>query len=152
MDYNSADVLSRNNKEFILSLYPSDTIYVSLLPIQARNAIGKVGSETKPIKKMLESIGFKYMNEVDPFDGGPHYRCKLSEIAPIKTMVEKEIELVSKDNPDFKNALIEIQTDDDFACIKVIAKEEGNTIKVFKDPELNPSLIFPSKKPTLIWI
>lgn len=86
MDYQAADVLSRKNKEFILSLYPSDTIYETLLPVDARHAIGKVGKETEPVKKMLQSIGFKYSHEVDPFDGGPHYRAKKNNITLIKNM------------------------------------------------------------------
>ena len=84
MDYNEADILSRSNKEFILSLFPSDNIYMSLLPYEARNAIGKVGPDTMPVKAMLEKIGFTYTHEVDPFDGGPHYRCNIDEIQPIK--------------------------------------------------------------------
>lgn len=87
MNYNEADVLSRNNKEFILSLFPSENIYQTLLPMEAREAIGKVGKETEPVKKMLESAGFKYTYEVDPFDGGPHYRCPLKEIKPIKEKI-----------------------------------------------------------------
>ena len=86
MEYIDADVLSRNNKEFILSLFPSDTIYETLLPMEARHAIGKVGEDTKPVKKMLEAIGFKYINEVDPFDGGPHYRAKLKDIKPVRDL------------------------------------------------------------------
>ncbi len=93
MDYNDADVLSRKNKEFILSLFPSDTIYETLLPINARNAIGKFASETAPVAKMLKSIGFNYINEVDPFDGGPHFQCKLKDISLIKEMISGEIEL-----------------------------------------------------------
>ena len=27
---------------------------------------------------------FRYNNEVDPFDGGPHFRCKLKDIKPIR--------------------------------------------------------------------
>jgi arginine N-succinyltransferase len=91
MEYHDADILSRSNKEFILSLFPADTIYLTLLPIEARNAIGKVGEDTAPVKRMLENIGFKYTNEVDPFDGGPHYRAKMKEIKPIKEMFECEI-------------------------------------------------------------
>lgn len=87
MNYNEADVLSRNNKEFILSLFPSENIYQTLLPMEAREAIGKVGKETEPVKRMLESIGFKYTYEVDPFDGGPHYRCPLKEIKPVKEKI-----------------------------------------------------------------
>lgn len=84
LDYHDADKLSRDNKEFITSLYPIDTIYEALLPIEARNAIGKVGKETEPVKRMLESIGFRYIEEVDPFDGGPHFRAPRNDIKPIK--------------------------------------------------------------------
>ncbi|MGK0366975.1 MAG: arginine N-succinyltransferase [Thermoproteota archaeon] len=86
MDYAEADLLSRSNKEFILSLYPAENIYQTLIPIEARNSIGKVGKDTLPVKKMLEGIGFQYTNEVDPFDGGPHYTCKLKSIRPIKSL------------------------------------------------------------------
>jgi arginine N-succinyltransferase len=55
--------------------------------MEAREAIGKVGKETEPVRKMLESIGFKYTYEVDPFDGGPHYRCPLKDIKPIKEKI-----------------------------------------------------------------
>jgi arginine N-succinyltransferase len=91
MNYHEADVLSRNNKEFILSLYPSENIYQTLLPMEARESIGKVGKETEPVKRMLESIGFKYTFEVDPFDGGPHYRCPLKDITPIKEKITGQL-------------------------------------------------------------
>jgi arginine N-succinyltransferase len=87
MNYHEADILSRKNKEFILSLFPSENIYQTLLPMEARESIGKVGKETEPVKKMLESIGFKYTYEVDPFDGGPHFRCPLKDIRPIKEKI-----------------------------------------------------------------
>lgn len=54
MDYHEADILSRSNKEFILSLYPAENIYQTLLPFDARDAIGKVGKDTEPVRKMLE--------------------------------------------------------------------------------------------------
>jgi len=91
MEYHDADILSRSNKEFILSLFPADTIYLTLLPIEARNAVGNVGESTVPVKKMLEGIGFKYTNEVDPFDGGPHYRANMKEIKPVKEMFECQV-------------------------------------------------------------
>ncbi len=93
MDYQDADLLSRKNKEFILSLFPSDTIYETLLSPKARNAIGKVGDKTIPVKNMLEKVGFVYTDEVDPFDGGPHYRAKTKEIEPIKKLSQYKIEV-----------------------------------------------------------
>lgn len=113
LEYHEADVLSRSNKEFILSLFPSDTIYMTLLPIEARNAIGKVGEETAPVKRMLEGIGFKYMNEVDPFDGGPHYRAKLKDVTPVKDLFE--VEILIRDQiikSDVENILASLPTED----------------------------------------
>lgn len=94
INYHEADVLSRSNKEFILSLFPSENIYQTLLPMEAREAIGKVGKETEPVRRMLESIGFKYMYEVDPFDGGPHYRALLKDIKPIKGLISGKLTAV----------------------------------------------------------
>ena len=84
MDYWEADYLSSKNKEFILSLFPSGKIYVTFLPAEARNAIGKVSKETEPVMHMLKKIGFKYLNQVDPFDGGPHLMANVDDIPPIK--------------------------------------------------------------------
>lgn len=99
MDYQEADRLSRNNKEFILSLFPSDNIYMSLLTPHARNAIGKVGKDTVPVKNMLEKIGFQYTGEVDPFDGGPHYRAKLKDLTIVQDFKKAKVikEINSKD-------------------------------------------------------
>lgn len=91
MDYAEADKLSRSNKEFILSLFPSENIYMTLLSYEARNAVGKVGPETLPVKSMLENIGFEYSNEIDPFDGGPHYRCKLTDISLVRSLFQKKL-------------------------------------------------------------
>ena len=102
MGYHDADVLSRSNKEFILSLFPSENIYQTLLPIDARDSIGKVGKDTEPVRRMLESIGFKYTHEVDPFDGGPHYRCEQADIKPIKNKV---IGTISKEGFDAHNCV-----------------------------------------------
>jgi arginine N-succinyltransferase len=63
MNYHEADILSRRNKEFILSLFPSENIYQTLLPMEARESIGKVGKDTEPVKRMIEAIGFKYTFE-----------------------------------------------------------------------------------------
>ncbi len=98
MEYHDADILSRQNKEFILSLFPQGTIYETLLPLEARNAVGKVGKDTQPVKKMLEDIGFKYINEVDPFDGGPHYRTKLTDISIVKNITKASLEFTESDS------------------------------------------------------
>lgn len=137
MNYHEADILSRNNKEFILSLFPSENIYQTLLPMEARESIGKVGKETEPVKRMLESIGFKYTHEVDPFDGGPHYRCALKDIKPIK----EKITGVLINNRSFKKeetreVLIYLEhSQHDFFAIRTSLQIHGDG-QVSMDPEL----------------
>ena len=120
MNYDEADKLSRSNKEFILSLFPSENIYMTLLPYEARNAIGKVGKDTEPVKAMLEKIGFKYNQEVDPFDGGPHYRANIDDIKPIKESFYRRIKPMNKAQKETKDYLISIPSENySFAAIKI---------------------------------
>jgi len=84
LPYQEADLLSQSHKEFIESLFPEEDIYLCLLDAKARLVLGRVGEQTKPAQHLLESIGFTYLDEVDPFDGGPHYGADLGDILPIK--------------------------------------------------------------------
>lgn len=84
LPYQEADLLSQTHKEFIGSLFPEEDIYLCLLDAKARLVLGRVGEQTKPAQHLLESIGFEYLDEVDPFDGGPHYGADTQDIAPIK--------------------------------------------------------------------
>ncbi len=80
LTYAEADRLSKKNKEFIRSLFPEGTIYATLLPKNAQDVIGKVGTQTRGVEKMLRRIGFRYVERVDPFDGGPHFTAPTDEI------------------------------------------------------------------------
>ncbi len=84
LDYQDADKYSRVNKEFIQQLFPQSDIYVSLFPKRVQQVIGRVGPDTVPVKQMLERIGFRYVERIDPFDGGPHFECATSEIALVR--------------------------------------------------------------------
>jgi arginine N-succinyltransferase len=84
LPYQEADLISQKNKEFISSLFPEEDIYLCLLDSRARLVMGRVGDETRPAQHLLESIGFKYLHEVDPFDGGPHYGVNFEDISLIQ--------------------------------------------------------------------
>lgn len=84
LPYQEADLISQRNKEFISSLFPEEDIYLALLDSRARLVLGRVGQETRPAQHLLESIGFSYLHEVDPFDGGPHYGAPLAEIKQVR--------------------------------------------------------------------
>jgi arginine N-succinyltransferase len=84
LTYQEADRLSRQNKEFIKELFPASDIYCTLLPERARKVIGEVGPDTKGVQRMLERIGFKSVERVDPFDGGPHFEGNLQDISLVR--------------------------------------------------------------------
>lgn len=113
LPYQEADLLSQSHREFIESLFPQDDIYLCLLDAKARLVLGRVGEATKPAQHLLESIGFSYLDEVDPFDGGPHYGANVHQILPItqgrrlklidaKDAVFREQGLIATVNQDFK--------------------------------------------------
>jgi arginine N-succinyltransferase len=84
LSYLEADAFSRTSKEFILSLFPKDEIYVSLLPPEARRLIGRVAPEAVPAMRMLEHQGFQRCDEVDPFDGGPHIEADRDQVPLVR--------------------------------------------------------------------
>src|SRR5512140_1995319 len=83
LDYQTADKLSRENKEFIQQLFPPVDVYATLFPERVHRMLGKVAPATEPIRHLLEKIGFSYVSRVDPFDGGPHYEAKLADVTVV---------------------------------------------------------------------
>lgn len=84
LTYAEADRFCQYSREFMLSLLPREEIYLTLLPPEARSVIGEVGPETLPARRMLEKIGFRYKDFVDPFDGGPHLEAATGEIKMVR--------------------------------------------------------------------
>ncbi|MFT3841093.1 MAG: arginine N-succinyltransferase [Myxococcaceae bacterium] len=138
LDYWEADKLSRQNKEFIKELFPASDIYVTLFPPKAQKMIGEVGTETKGVQRMLERIGFKYVDRIDPFDGGPHYEADVAEVSLVRryrtaTVKDGELEmeaedmLVGHESPSGKNRFRAIKTavrfDDQEILLPAASKE-----------------------------
>jgi len=84
LNYYRADLLCRTDKEFIDALFPRHEIVLELLPPEARAVVGQVGPATVPVLGLLQRAGFRYLNTIDPFDGGPHYGAPLQEVQPIQ--------------------------------------------------------------------
>jgi len=84
LTYQEADRLSRQNKEFIKELFPASDLYVSLFPERTQRVVGEVAAETRGVKRMLERVGFRYAERIDPFDGGPHFEAMVDQVSLIK--------------------------------------------------------------------
>jgi len=106
LDYREADRLSKSNKEFIRSLFPDGEIYVSLLPEQAQAVVGAVGRETRGVQRMLERIGFRYAQRVDPFDGGPHYVARTDAVEPVRKAAKRLVAIGGRRGGKTRRALV----------------------------------------------
>src|SRR5690606_38175876 len=84
LSYAEADRFCQNSREFMTSLLPREEIYLTLLSAEARRSVGEVNVETVRARRMLENIGFRYHDMVDPFDGGPHLECPTDDITIVK--------------------------------------------------------------------
>jgi arginine N-succinyltransferase len=94
LTYQEADLLSKDNKEFIQALFPDDAIHTVLLPPAVRALIGVVGPDTRGVEKMLRRIGFEYASQIDPFDGGPHFCAKTDDITLVRQAQEVPVAAV----------------------------------------------------------
>jgi len=97
LTYQEADQLSHDNKEFIEALFPQHKIYTCLLPLKARQVIGKVGDKSKPVKYLAEINGFEFLQQIDPFDGGPHFGSKTDEVLALKNITRAPCTLLQKE-------------------------------------------------------
>ena len=84
LSFREADRLSIRDKEFIPALFPDAPLYTFLLPDEVRASIGAVREESRGAVRLLEQAGMKFLNQIDPFDGGPYYGAPTAELVPIR--------------------------------------------------------------------
>jgi arginine N-succinyltransferase len=85
LSYREADRLSMRDKEFIRTLFPDAPIYTLMLPEEIRSSIGEVGENARGALRILEQAGMRFLDQIDPFDGGPYYGCAIEELLPVKS-------------------------------------------------------------------
>jgi arginine/ornithine N-succinyltransferase beta subunit len=69
-------------KTFIAELMPAYPIYVSLLPDDAREAIGQVHANTSPARAILEKEGFSWRGSVDILMPARYWKLKPTPSGP----------------------------------------------------------------------
>jgi arginine N-succinyltransferase len=84
LPYREADHLSSRTKQFIADLFPRDPVYTTLFPEAVQAVIGKPNKTAVAALRILAKIGFHYLGQVDPFDGGPYYGAARETIIPVR--------------------------------------------------------------------
>jgi arginine N-succinyltransferase len=132
LDYQTADKISRENKEFIQQLFPPVDVYATLFTPAVRRALGKVGPATEPVRRLLERIGFKYVNRIDPFDGGPHYEAKLSEITLVRAHRRAKLaaDPLQGEAPEALVALARADGRMRFRAVRCAARVNGEQVRI----------------------
>jgi arginine N-succinyltransferase len=84
LSFREADRLSIRDKEFIPALFPDAPLYTFLMPDEVRASIGAVRDESRGAVRLLEQAGMRFLNQIDPFDGGPYYGAPTAELVPVR--------------------------------------------------------------------
>jgi len=131
LSYAEADLFSTKSKEFIQSLFPKSEIYISLLPPEARNLIGKVGDETVPALSMLERQGFREMDHVDPFDGGPYLHARRDQIPLVTSTARLKVASLGRGNAE---AIVSSQDHEHgFRAVRTRVSVTGKAVRLARD-------------------
>ncbi len=92
MGFQEADAFNAvEGNQFIADLMPKYPVYVSLLPEEARAAIGQPHDAGRAALKMLEGEGFTYNGYVDIFDGGPTVDARMADVRTVREAVRSHV-------------------------------------------------------------
>jgi arginine N-succinyltransferase len=84
LSYREADHLSARSKQFIADLFPRDPVYATLFPPEVQAVIGKPNETAVAALRILEKVGFRPLDQVDPFDGGPYVGAARDAISSVR--------------------------------------------------------------------
>jgi len=134
LGYQEADKLSRRGKEFIQQLFPGGEFYATLLPPRVQRALGKVGRSTEPARRMLSRLGFLYVNRIDPFDGGPHYEARLSEVTLVRDHLRLPLHAeplgAAGRDPEFLAGVLRAAGTNRFRAVRTRARVSGEAVRL----------------------
>lgn len=135
IDYEELIKLRSTGNFDVRQVLPEYPIYVSLLPIEVQESIGKIHPNTWPAFNMLSQEGFYPTNEVDVFDAGPRIEAETKEIRTIKTctqdlvleitrnQIDSSRYIISNDRLDFRSCYSTLQRSSKGVCISDEAAE-----------------------------
>ena len=126
LTFREADQLSARDKQFIRELFPESPLYTFLLPQEVRDSIGAPGDQTRGAVRLLEQAGMRFLNQIDPFDGGPYYGGKIADLEPVKNCRSYRITRGVGSGDGWKSFLVARDDARGFRAAKAAARaEEG---------------------------
>ncbi|MEX2207447.1 MAG: arginine N-succinyltransferase [Myxococcota bacterium] len=129
MSYTEADHRSAFDKSFVLDLFPATPFYASLLDADVAAQLGHVHDEAKPALRLLEQAGLHWIDELDPFDGGPFVAAELARAVPVRKTVFGQ---VADDAPpdSAEPAILSIEHGGEWNAVAMRASREADAIHV----------------------
>lgn len=142
-------LLVQENSKLLLDIIPKYPLYISMLPKEAQNSIGKVHSNTAPALNMLMDQGFSFTDHIDPGDGGPLITAETQNIKTIKSSqtfivkiltdapIESSRYIISNVKIEFRACIGEVSIDNSTATIHKNVAEAlnltiGDTIRIIE--------------------
>ncbi len=126
-----ADRFCQHNRKFIAELLPKEEIYITLLPLEIQNIVATVGRETIPARRLLESLGFKYRNFIDPFDAGPHLDAPTDSIELVKSTRRLKLAKPIAESKATGHGIVSVLTPEgEFRAIEGPCSVSGSSIRV----------------------
>lgn len=94
VEFDTTQELVQIDTSIAKSILPENPIYTSLISRKAQQVIGIPHEHSVPAQKMLEKQSFKFINEIDPFDGGPKLETTFEKIPMILNSHVSKIEKI----------------------------------------------------------
>jgi arginine N-succinyltransferase len=134
MSYTEADHRSAHDKSFILDLFPDTPFYASLLDAAVAAQLGQVHEETAPALRLLESAGLHWVDEIDPFDGGPFVGAPTARVLPILNTV-RGLLLEGAPGEDAPLAIVSSEEGGAFRAVATPAECEDREVRIGKEAQ-----------------
>jgi len=97
------DYLTLVDKEKLFSFFPRKKFFLSSLPREVVEALGKPNSLSGRAAHLLKKQNFRFCGDVDPFDGGPYFQANTKEIPIIKNTLKVTLKIKKETNNSLEN-------------------------------------------------
>lgn len=129
MSFSEADYLcGTGQKSFIAELMPKHPLYLDYLSDEAKSVIGQTHPQTAPARAVLEAEGFRYMNYIDIFDGGPTLECDIDRVRAIRKSRQLKVSLGEQADDSLPLCLVANDSYADFRSILLNVDPQGDRI------------------------